>query len=169
MDMVHGTDPRPIPKVDAVMIGPGRTIDVRWRGGGEARIDLTGWIALHDIESLRDDAVFATAAPGEHGGSVCWNGDEDLAIDTVHMEMLAEQQAEFGGTDAAAFQERRGLSNQEAADALGVALNTWLHYKSGHTRIPRGVAIACRAMERDDLVFEAHYRPRRNGRPPASA
>lgn len=100
---------------------------------------------------------------------MCWDGDEDLSIDSVRLELLAEQQAAFDGAAAAVWRDRRGVSNQEAADVLGVALNTWLHHKAGVTRIPRGVAIACRAMERDDVVFAARYRPRRNGRPPRAA
>lgn len=169
MDMVYGLDPRPIPKAESVAAGPGRTLTVRWRDGGYIHVDLAGWVGLHDIARLRDDAVFRTAAVGEYGSSVFWDGDEDLAIDCHHLRLLAEQQAVFGVAELAAWQDRRGVSNQEAADAIGVALNTWLHYKAGATRIPRGVAIACRAMDRDDVVFAANYRPRRNGRPPVAA
>lgn len=53
-----------------------------------------------------------------------WAGNEDLAIDLVHLEMLAEQQAEFTARDIAAWKARLNLSNREAADLLGVAPNT---------------------------------------------
>lgn len=168
-DMVHGLDHRPIRKVDSVTTGPGRVLIVRWRGGGEVRVDLAGWIGFHDIARLRDDAVFQRAEPGEYGSSVCWDGNEDLAIDTVHLELLAEQQAAFDATELVNWQARHGLSNQEAADLIGVASNTWLNYKKGTSRIPQGVAIACRAMDRDLVLFEAHYRPRHAGRPAVAA
>ena len=167
-DMVGGPDPRPIHKVDSVETGPGRMLTVRWRNGGGIRVDLSGWIGFHRIERLRDDSVFRRVEVGEYGGSIYWDGDEDLSIDSVHLELLGEQQAPFAATDLAAWQDRRGVSNLEAADLIGVSVNTWLNYKAGATRIPQGVAIACRAMDRDPLLFTAHYRPRRNGRPPAA-
>lgn len=61
-----------------------------------------------------------------------------------------------------------GLSNQEAADALGLTLGTIKNYRNGHT-IPPAVAVACRAMMSDPHVMAAHYRPRKPGRPRAAA
>lgn len=112
--------------------------------------------------------MFRRPEVGEYGSCVQWMGDEDLVIDTVHLESLAEQQAEFGTAELIAWQERHEVSNQEAADLLGVAVNTWANYRAGATRVPRGVAIACRAMDRDPLLFAAHFRPRHPGRPPAA-
>lgn len=168
-EMVHGADPRPIPKVASVTGGPGRFLNVEWVGGGSIRVDLTGWIAFHNIAELRDDAVFNKPEIGEWGWSVQWNDDEDLSIDNAHLRMLAEQQAEFTTADLAAWQDRMKLSNREASDLLGVALSTWSLYRGGGS-IPAAVQIACRAIERDSTLFEARYKPARPvGRPHKAA
>ncbi|HYH19777.1 MAG TPA: hypothetical protein VD995_14280 [Azospirillum sp.] len=169
-EMVHGADPRPIRRIAAVEAATGRMLIVTWDHGGTDEVDLSGWIGFHDIAELRDESVFRRPEIAEYGSAVQWAGNEDLAIDSVHLELLAEQQRPFGSTDLTAWQERLGLSNQEAADLLDVALSTFHTYKSGTARIPSVVQIACRAIERDPLLFEAHYRPRRpSGRPPKAA
>jgi len=58
------------------------------------------------------------------------------------------------------------LSNQEAAELLGISLSTWNSYKAGgKDKVPLPVAIACRAAQRDPIILQAHYRPRKVGRP----
>ena len=167
--MIYGRDPRPILKVEAVEAGPGYVLHVQWQDGGAIRVDLSGWIGFHDIVELRDPAVFSKPEVGEYGGSVRWNGDEDLGIDTVHLELIASQQTDFTARELVEWQDRMKLSNREAADLLGVAPSTWGLYKAGGT-IPTAVRIACRAFERDNTLFEAHYKPtRRSGRPPKAA
>lgn len=169
-EMVYGTDPRPIHRVVAVEAAAGHVLVVTWDHGGTDQVDLSGWIGLHDIAELRDEAVFRRPEIAEFGSAVQWAGNEDLAIDTVHLELLAEQQRPLTSADLTMWQDRLRLSNSEAADLLDVALSTYHTYKNGSARIPSVVRIACRAIERDPLLFEAHYRPRRPpGRPPKAA
>ena len=52
----------------------------------------------------------------------------------------------------------------KAADLLGVTARTINDDRAGGT-IPRAMQIACRALAEDKTVFQAHYRPRRPGRP----
>lgn len=167
--LVIGSDPRPIPLIGGVEAGPGNTLVVEWVGGGGVTVDLSGWIALHDIEALRIPAIFSKPEIGEYGDTVQWAGDEGLSIDSVHLELLAEQQAVFGAVDLVTWQERHGLSNQEAADLFAVHVNTWINYRSGASLVPRALVIACRAIDRDPLPLAAFLRPRRPGRPPAAA
>ncbi len=169
-EFVYGVDPRPVPEIASVTAEPGHVLNIEWVGGGSIRVDLSGWIGFHKIADLQDEAVFSRPEIGEEADTVQWNGDEDLSIDSVHLEMLAEQQAEFTSADLSVWQDRFGLSNREAADLLGVAPSTWSLYKAGGT-IPGAVRIACRAVEKDALLFEAHFRPSRrpSGRPPKAA
>jgi hypothetical protein len=60
-----------------------------------------------------------------------------------------------------------GLSNNEVADLLDISLSTWNAYKSGSSTIPQVIALACRAMLRDPVIMQAHFRPRKTGRPAA--
>lgn len=162
---------RPIPHLSTVATAPGAVLLATWDDGRTDRVELVGWIESGHpyFHRLRDAAVFATATVTDEGSVVTWDDDDDLAIDSVNLALLAEQQRDFGRDDLVAWQERRGISNQEAADLVGVHVNTWSNYRAGTTTVPRGVAIAIRAMDRDPLLFAAHYRPRRNGRPPAAA
>ena len=57
------------------------------------------------------------------------------------------------------------LSNHEAAALLGIAVSTWNAYKA-QGNIPSAVAMLCRAAQRDPIMMQAHFRPRRTaGRP----
>jgi hypothetical protein len=158
-------------RLAAVEAAPGLVLVAMWQDGRVDRVNLSGWIesAVPYFHRLRDPAVFARAAVTDYGLTVEWAGDENLAIDTRHLAKLAEQQAPFGPDEAAAWQAAHGVSNQEVGDLLGITANTWLNYKNGSTRIPGAVAIACRAMDADQVIFNARYRPRRNGRPPVAA
>lgn len=164
---VTGIDPRPVPAIARVEAGPGTSLTVDWVGGGGIRVDLAGWIALHDIEFLRVPAIFGKPEVADDGYCVQWAGDEDLCIDSVHLDLIAERQTPFEASDLTAWQARWHLSNQEAAELFGVSPNMWLNCKNGATDIPGGVIVAIRAMDRDPLLFEANFRPRRNGGPPA--
>lgn len=168
-ECVTGVDPRPVPEIARVEAGPGTLLTVDWVGGGGVSVDLAGWIGLHDIEALRVASVFSKPEIGTDGDTVQWAGDDDLSIDSVHLELLATQQAVFGADELAAWQDRHRLSNQEAADLFALHVNTWNNYRSGASTVPRALVIAARAIDRDPLPLAAFLRPRRPGRPPAAA
>ncbi|MBY3755719.1 DUF2442 domain-containing protein [Azospirillum formosense] len=162
--------PRTVPRLTAVATAPGAVLLATWDDGRRDAVDLSGWLESGHphFHRLRDPALFATAALAD-ATTVEWGGDEDLAIDSLNLALLAEQQRPFGAAELAAWQQRLELSNQEAADLVGVHVNTWSNYRTATTPVPRVVAIACRAVVADPLLFAAHYRPRRPGRPPAAA
>ena len=170
-EITQFADARPMPKIAGVEAVSEDTLRVHWRGGNHASspVRVAGGVPLHHIAELRDEAVFRCPEVGEYGSCVQWDGNEELSIDAVHLETLAEQQADFTAEDIAAWQERLKLSNREAADFLGVAPSTWSLYKAGGA-IPAAVRIACRAVERDPVLLEAHFKPRRPpGRPTKAA
>lgn len=156
---------RPAPRVVSVATEPGSILSVTCQDGTVLRTDLTGWIELAPsslpIHRLRDPVIFSRAAITDYGLTIEWDGDEDLVIDTVHLELLAMQQAEFSAADLVSWQVRHSLSNQEAADLLGLHPNTWSNYRRNGATVPRAVAIALRAMDQDPTILSALYRPRR--------
>ncbi len=159
------------PRIDTVTIS-GTVLTIGWRDGTTDDIDIAGWLAQPgppECDILKDPAVLARPKVAQWGTVVAWDEDGDVGIDNVHLRLLAEQQKPFGAEDIAAWQERLRLSNNEAADLLNVGKSTFHGYKTG-SPIPAVVKIACRAIERDPLLFEAHYRPRPPaGRPPRAA
>ncbi len=158
------------PRIDTVSIS-GTVLTIGWRNGGIDDIDIAGWLARPgppECDILKDPAVLARPLVVQWGTVIAWDEEGDVGIDNIHLRLLAEQQRPFGAEEIAAWQGRMRLSNQEAADILNVGKSTFHGYKTG-TAIPRTVAIACRAMERDPLLFEAHYHPRPPaGRPKAA-
>lgn len=73
----------------------------------------------------------------------------------VLLWQFAEEQRPFTSEDARAWQAAARLTNDEVADLFGISIRTWRSYRKGG-RIPRSVAMACRAMSRDPLPLQAH-------------
>lgn len=159
-----------LPRIEAVTADGPSSLRIRWRGKRAADVvNLAGWIATGDelLAPLKDPAVFARAKIGSHGAAVEWD-DGDLAIDAMHLRMIADEQRPFGNADVQAWQASMNLSNAEAADLVGVRVSTWATYRTTAT-IPQAVAITLRAALRDPLLLQAHLRPRTAGRPRKTA
>jgi len=54
---------------------------------------VAGWIATGGelFAPLKDVRLFHQAHIATHGGAVAW-GDDDLAIDSLHLKVLADEQ-----------------------------------------------------------------------------
>jgi hypothetical protein len=157
---------REIPKIENVTVDGPSTLRVRWRGKRAAdTINLAGWIATGGelLAPLKDPLLFQRAKVASYGGAVAWD-DDDLAVDSMHLKLLADEQRPFGNNEVREWQERVRVSNAEAADLIGVSLSTWNSYRVA-AAIPPAIAMVLRAAERDPLVMQAHLRPRTAGRP----
>jgi hypothetical protein len=144
---------------------------IRWKGGGQDRVSLAGWIATGGdiLTPLASPEVFGRADVGDYGASVVWDEDGDLAIDAVHLEKLAQAQKPFTSEDVKQWQAAMKVSNNEAAQFLGIAPSTWSLYKQG-ADIPNVVSMVLRASARDPLLMQAHYKPTKSaGRPKKAA
>ncbi|WP_188262632.1 hypothetical protein [Azospirillum tabaci] len=159
------------PRIETVSIS-GTVLSVVWRDGQTENIDIAGWLARpgpKEFDILKDPAVLARPVVAGWGTVVAWDEEGDVGIDNVHLRNIADEQKPFGSSELAGWQSGLKLSNKEAASLLGVGVSTYLGYKAG-SPIPPVVQIACRAMKRDPVLFEAHYRPSRPpGRPPKAA
>jgi hypothetical protein len=157
------------PRIEKISVIAPNTLRVKWRGKASPDdVNLTGWIATGGdiLAALKRQDTFGNAEVGNHGAAVLWD-DGDLAIDASHLLMLATEQKKFGEHDARTWQKQIGLSNNEVADLLDISLSTWNAYKAGGSPIPQSIAIICRAILRDPVIVQAHYRPRKTGRPAA--
>ena len=155
-----------MPRIATVgTIGAG-VIKIKWKDRTSDRVDLSGWIATGGdiLAPLRDHEVFDSPRVSEYGASIAWGDNDNLRIDAVHLEQIASEQRPFGARAAAVWQKAMSLSNNEAADLLVISASTWNAYKAG-APIPAVVAMLCRAAQRDPILMQAHYRPRRAGRP----
>jgi len=108
-------DHRPAPRLAEVTAEAGAILVAIWTDGHTDCVNLSGWLETGPpyFHRLRDPVVFARAAVTDHGLTVEWNGDPDLALDTVHLERLAQEQAGTGASQAA----RARRPDSEAATA----------------------------------------------------
>ena len=156
-----------LPRLKSVKALPGRKLKLVWRDGETRLCDLTGLIARSkSLASLASAMTFAKVKLIDWGAGVGWPNGLDLSAQTLRR--ISGEQLHFDAASFRAWQAKFSLSNQEAADALGLALGTIKNYRNGHA-ISTAVAIACRAMINDPQIIAAHYRPRKPGRPLAAA
>lgn len=166
----HNTPEMPV--IEAVTVDGPMTLRIRWKGRRAAdTVNLAGWVATGSdrLKQLKDTSFFAGAKVINYGDAVGWGDeDDDIAIDAMHLKMIAEEQRPFSNADVKAWQSMVNLSNAEAADLVGVRVSTWNTYRTTAT-IPQSIAITLRATLRDPLLLHAHLRPRTTGRPRKSA
>lgn len=158
-------DAGPVLVIEAVRLtGAPYTLAIRYGDGTELETDLSGLIHKREsMAGLRNEEAFAKVRIAFHGAGLEWDAGPDLSADALRH--LAEVQQDMTGQDFADWMQRMGLSNNEAADALGAGLRTVKAYKTRSGALPPMVTIACRAMERDGILRHARLRPRRTGRP----
>jgi hypothetical protein len=153
-------------RIEKVEVRQPCILNISWRGKrAKDAVQMIGWIATGGeiLAPLKNPEVFAQAHVADHGASVAWD-DGDLSIDAFHLKKLAEEQKPFDSEEAVKWQKRVGLSNNEVADLIQIGLSTWNDYKAGKP-IPAVVGILLRAIERDPLLLQAHFKPRVAGRP----
>jgi hypothetical protein len=154
-----------LPRIKAVSVPGPLAVVVVWTDGATATVNLAGWVATGGdiLAPLNDAKLFEDAHVAEYGTSVAWGDDDELLIDAEHLRLLAAEQRPI---DVAEWQKEARISNHEAAEMLGVSLSTWNAYKADKAgKVPRHIAMALRAALRDPLIMQAHYRPRKAGRP----
>ena len=140
---------------------------VAFRDGRAADVDLQGMVHRYRaLAPVRDPARFRTVRVIHYGHGITWGDDLDISADSL--SALADAQAPFGADDFRRWQESVRLSNREAADVLGLSVETIKKYRAG-SRIPTVVALACRATQHDPALLAARFRPRRSGRPRKAA
>lgn len=103
----------------------------------------------------------------EDGTGLVWGS---LRIDAAYLRRIAAEQRAFSRADLVAWQAEIALSNQEAAEFLGISLSAWNTYKAGTNSVPSPVAIVCRAALHDPILCQArHNKPRTRWRPRKAA
>ncbi|MAF50030.1 MAG: DUF2442 domain-containing protein [Rhodospirillales bacterium] len=163
-DKIVGTDRR-VPEITGLKVIPDYGLAIRLKGGGKATADLSGVVMkFAPFEALRDPDLFAQAEIISHGMAVGWpNGLDYSATSIIN---VAEAQQSMSGNEFIAWQERVGLSNAEAADALDVNRDTIKNYRRKKEKpVPYAIKISCDAMEKDKSLLLARVHARKPGRP----
>jgi hypothetical protein len=128
----------------AVKARAGSVLRLAFADGAGFDVSLGDTLRHHaTLAALADPAVFRRAKLGAWGGTVTW-GKDDLELAADNLRALAIEQA--GGYSHESIVEwmyRHGLTQQQAADALGLSRRMLGYYLSGEKPLPRTVALAC--------------------------
>lgn len=154
-----------IPRIEAVKALSGYRLKIKFKDEVKVRALYVGGLLRGVLAPLRDEKLFAKATVIDWGAAVGWSEEMDLSASTLWT--VAQEQDKFGKAEFVAWQTRHELSNQEAADALGLSLSTIKNIRSGKHAVSNAIAIACRAMTNEPIVLAAHLIPRVRGRPKA--
>jgi hypothetical protein len=127
------------PNIRAVRAGRDRRLVIIWKGGAESVVDVAPHLADYAIFApLREDEdLFRRVMVGEWGWCVHWSDDMEISSDTVR-RMALEQ----GGAWLRAWRTAHGMTEAEAARALGISPRIWRDYEAGSRLLPKTVRLA---------------------------
>lgn len=144
---------QPLPKLASVApADAANTIRVTWAAGPRLgrtdRVDLSPVIFTYKVfRPLRDGTIpFGSVRLGPWGGSVRWEGDDDLDIGAETIDDLAA--ATMTNAEFSDFLQRNRLTLDAAAAQLGIARRR-VAYFAKDREIPRYIALACRQLDQD--------------------
>jgi hypothetical protein len=112
--------------------------------GGESIVDVGGPIGTFAVLApLRDDVdAFRNVQVGEWGWSIHWSDDMELAADTLRRLALEQDVAWLRRWRAS-----HGMTQAEAAVALGPSPRMWRSYEAGSHLLPKTVRLACIGLD----------------------
>jgi helix-turn-helix protein len=84
-----------------------------------------------------DDDLFCKVSVGEWGWCAHWSDDLEISSDTLWRFAL-----EQGSTWLRAWRTDHGMTQAEAASALGVSPRMWRYYEAGSHLLPKTVRLA---------------------------
>lgn len=111
-------------------------------------VDLADWIAnTKALARLKDQALFSRARIGEHGTAVVWIEDElDLGADNLR-NLSEEQAGGIGHERIVEWMYRNNLTQERAAEAIGISRRMLNYYLAAEKPIPKTVWLACLGWE----------------------
>jgi len=132
------------PNIRAVRAEDGRALIVTWRGGAESVVDLGEFLAEYAVFAplRQNDELFETAKVGEWGWSVHWSDDMEISSDTL-WRLAIEQ----GAAWLRSWRSEKGMTQAEAARALGVSPRMWRYYEAGSHLLPKTLRLAAVGLD----------------------
>jgi hypothetical protein len=138
--MIH----EPQHTLTALEVLPPLGLRLTFADGATLSIDLAPTIRTHRaLAALADPALFAAARMDSRGGYVVWI-EEDLEMAADNLRNLAiEQAGGIGHERLANWMAEHGLTQERAADAIGISRRMLNYYLAGSRPIPKTVWLAC--------------------------
>ncbi|PIQ53270.1 MAG: hypothetical protein COW02_07455 [Comamonadaceae bacterium CG12_big_fil_rev_8_21_14_0_65_59_15] len=141
--------------ISALTVRSPTILTLTFADGLTLAVDLSIAIRSHpSLTALLDPKLFAQARIDARGGYVIWVEDElELAADNLR-NMAVEQAGGIGSERILNWMDKHGLTQESAAQAIGVSRRMLNYYLSGVKPIPKTVWLACRGWEA--VVETAH-------------
>ncbi len=132
-----------IGKITSVAVLGDKQLEVVWDDGRVARVDFSAAIAANKaLAPLRKKAEFARVALSGDGWSLEWPCAIDFGAEQVR-RWADEQAGEIMRVaDFRAWMDEHGLTQERAAEALGLSRRMIAYYLSGEKVIPKTVMLA---------------------------
>ena len=132
------------PNIRTIRAGQGRELLILWKGGAEGGVNVGDHLAAYCVFApLRgNNALFRKVTVGEWGWSAHWSDDMEISSDTLWRLAL-----EQGGAWLRAWRADRGMTQSEAASAVGVSPRMWRYYEAGEHLLPKTVRLACLGLD----------------------
>ncbi len=132
-----------IGKITNVAVIGDRRLEIAWDDGRVAPIDLAEVIAGHKaLVPLRKKGEFSRATVSADGWSIEWPSGVDFGAS--QLRRWADEQAGevMPVADFRAWMDEHGLTQEAAAQALGLSRRMIAYYLSGEKVIPKTVMLA---------------------------
>ena len=132
-----------IGKIESVAVAGDKRLEIGWDDGRVARVDFSEVIAAHKaLAPLRKRGEFAAVSMSKDGWSLEWPCGIDFGAEQVR-RWADEQAGEIMGVaDFRAWMDEHGLTQEAAAQALGLSSRMVAYYLSGEKVIPKTVMLA---------------------------
>lgn len=140
---------RAVGKLKSVVVAGDARVKITWDDGGTATVDLAEVIASHKaLAPLRKKKEFARAALSKDGWSLEWPSGVDFGAPQLR-RWADEQAGEIMRVGAFRdWMDRHALTQEAAAEALGLSRRMIAYYLSGEKVIPKTVMLATEGWER---------------------
>jgi hypothetical protein len=138
-----------IGKIETVAVIGDKRLEIAWDDGCVAPVDLREMIAAHKaLAPLRKKTEFARVSVSEDGWSLEWPSGVDFGAQQLR-RWADEQAGEIMRVeDFRAWMDEHGLTQEAAAQALGLSRRMIAYYLSGEKVIPKTVMLATEGWAR---------------------
>jgi hypothetical protein len=132
-----------IGKITSVAVIGDKRLEIAWDDGHVAPVDLSGAVSAHKaLAPLKKKGEFARAIVSADGWSIEWPSGVDFGAPQLR-RWADEQSGEvMRVADFRAWMDEHSLTQEAAAQALGLSRRMIAYYLSGEKSIPKTVMLA---------------------------
>ena len=136
------------PRIKKAVAEGGEKLRIYWIDGSTSLADLSDLVGrLGGLATLRDPAVFGKARVGDFGWAVVWTDEVDIGADTLFRLAVEQKALCMGGAALRRWRTTHRLTDQRAANVLGLSLRQYRQLENGAKPVPQTVALACSGFD----------------------